>query len=239
MQFQGLQKTTLLDYPGHLAAVVFTAGCNFRCPFCHNSDLVLIEREEADKKTEGGMDGISVENVLKVLEKRKNILQGLCITGGEPTLQEGLSEFIQDVKGMGYLVKLDTNGYRPEVLRSLIERRLIDYIAMDVKNSPQKYSVTTGIKDLNVDIIDESIELIKKSSITHEFRTTVVKELHEMQDLIAMGKWIQGGMSYYIQAFQEGDTVICKGLHGYSEEELRESVMLLQKNVDMNVMLRN
>ena len=195
MKFCGLQKTTLLDYPGHVAATVFTGGCNFRCPFCHNSDLiqpkVLMLEDE----------------ILTFLRKRSRILEGVCITGGEPTLQSGLKEFIMAVKDMGLEVKLDTNGYRPDVLAELCSERLVDYVAMDIKSSRENYAKACGLVHLDLDKIEESVELLKAGDTAYEFRTTVVKGLHEKEDFPAIGKWLEGCSAYYLQAFKDSEQV--------------------------------
>ena len=217
----GMQKTTLLDYPEHLAATLFTGGCNFRCPYCHNSDLLYGKVEQA----------LSKEEVFLFLEKRKNILDGICISGGEPSLQNDLAEFIAEVRTMGFLVKLDTNGYRPDVIRSLLNQNLLDYIAMDIKNSPVKYSITTGVADLNVEQLDESIRLIMNGDIPYEFRTTVVKELHEERDLMAIAEWIKGSRAYYLQSFKESDGVIAAGLHPWPEERMERVLPTIQSYI--------
>ena len=175
MFISGFHKTTLLDYPGCIAAAIFTGGCNFRCPFCHNSGLVQDPFKE-------GL--VPEDEVLAFLDKRKKILKGVCITGGEPTLQPDLPDFIGKVRKMGYRVKLDTNGYRPEVLRELLESGLLDYAAMDIKNCPEKYGAAAGLippgnaGGFELGKIEESIKLLLDGQIDYEFRTTVVKELH-------------------------------------------------------------
>lgn len=222
MQIHGLNKTTLLDYPEHVAATVFTGGCNFCCPFCHNADLVLHP---------GEFPTISEEEVLTFLQKRKNILSGVCITGGEPTLQPDLQEFIRKIKSMGYLVKLDTNGYRPEVLRALLEEKLLDYVAMDIKSSRDKYDTTVGNSRLDIRRIEESVMLLKEGRIPYEFRTTVVRQLHEPEDFEAIGEWIQGARAYFLQSYRDNENVIQKGYSAYSKEELESFVKSLQKYV--------
>ena len=222
MQIHGLNKTTLLDYPEHVAATVFTGGCNFCCPFCHNGDLVLRAKEYPT---------ILEEEVLAFLQKRKNILSGVCITGGEPTLQPDLPEFIRKIKAMGYLVKLDTNGYRPEVLRALLEENLLDYVAMDIKNCKEKYDTTVGVERLDINRIEESVILLKEGKIPYEFRTTVVRELHTPEDFEATGAWIQGARACFLQSYRDNDNVIQKGYSAYSKEELEVFVKVLQKYV--------
>ena len=183
MLILGLNKTTLLDYPGRVAATVFTGGCNFRCPFCHNGGLVL--------EPSAG-DVFSEEEILAFLMKRKKILKGVCITGGEPTMQADLPEFIRKLKEIGYQVKLDTNGYAPQVLERLLDEKLLDYVAMDIKNCREKYVMTVGMSgkedSFQINRIEQSVELLKHSGIDYEFRTTVVKELHDKQDIFKILK---------------------------------------------------
>ena len=212
MFIAGLNKTTLLDYPGRVAATIFTGGCNFRCPFCHNAGLVL---------TPSSAESYSEEEVFSFLVKRKNVLQGVCITGGEPTLQDDLKEFIIKIKDLGYAVKLDTNGYRPEVLQSLLEKDLLDYVAMDIKNSPSKYAVTVGM-NVDTEKIKESVELLKASTIDYEFRTTVVKEFHDRNDFREIAEWIKGCPQYFLQQYKESDYMICmsRAFHAYEKEEM-------------------
>ena len=169
MNIYGYQKTTLLDYPGHVAATLFTGGCNFRCPFCHNSNLIL-------NPTSSSL--ISEDEIFHFLKKRKNILSGICITGGEPTLQTDLAEFIKKLKSLEYKIKLDTNGYHPKILSDLLDQNLLDYIAMDIKSGYSNYSDICGISNFNITPITESISVIENSGINYEFRTTVVNELH-------------------------------------------------------------
>lgn len=199
MQILGLNKTTLLDYPAHVAATIFVGGCQFRCPFCHNGELVL---HPSCKSV------YTREEIFLFLQKRKNILQGVCITGGEPTLQSDLEDFIREIKNLGYLVKLDTNGYEPDILEKLLRERLLNYVAMDIKNCPKKYGMTTGKEPFKIDRVEKSIALLKKSGIDYEFRTTVVRELHTIEDIVEIGKWIAGCTAYYLQQYQENENVI-------------------------------
>ncbi len=229
MQIYGFRKTTLLDYPEHVAATIFTGGCNFRCPFCHNGGLVL-EPEGQERKLE--------EEVLAYLKKRQGILDGVCITGGEPTLQPDLKDFIRKVKELGYLVKLDTNGYRPEVLWELICEGLLDYVAMDVKASRENYALAAGVKQIELARIEESIGILKSSEIPYEFRTTVVKGIHSMEELDAMGRWLEGCRIYYLQAFQENENVMVRNrFAAFSKEEMAEMAERAGKYID-NVVLR-
>ena len=228
MQIFGFNKTTLLDFPEHVACTVFTGGCNFRCPFCQNGDLVLHG---------GSLPVLDEEEVFRVLRKRKGILTGVCVTGGEPTLQRDLDVFLSRVKELGYLVKLDSNGYRPEVLQSLRERGLVDYFAMDIKSSPENYARTAGVKELDMGLIRESVDFIRSCGLDYEFRTTVVRELHSSGDFLSIGEWLKGCKAYFLQSYVESEGVICKEFSSYSKEELEEFVTLLKPYID-NVSLR-
>lgn len=209
MQFGGIQKLTLLDYPGKLACTLFTAGCNLRCPFCHNASLVL--RPEAQ---------LEEDDVLSFLRKRRGVLQGVCLTGGEPLLQNGAERFLSQVREMGFSIKLDTNGTFPARLRALAEAGLLDYVAMDVKNAREFYGETAGIPNLDTAPIDESIRFLLEGAVDYEFRTTVVRELHNTARLLALADWISGAKRYFLQAFQDSGELICPGWTGYSADEL-------------------
>lgn len=200
MQIGGFQKLTLIDYPGKLAATVFTVGCSFRCPFCHNPELVHSSQLTVNGKVE--------EEFLKFLRKRKGKLEGVCITGGEPTIQPDILEFIKKIKKMGFFVKLDTNGTRPDILRKLISERLVDFIAMDIKNQPKKYLKTAGIIEThcNASLLERirlSVDLIMNSRIPYEFRTTVVPGIHSEKDFEEIAKWIREADAYWLQRYQE------------------------------------
>ncbi len=212
MQIHGFNKTTLLDYPGLVAATVFTGGCNFRCPFCQNSDLVLDPMSQPI---------IPEEEVLSHLRKRKGITAGVCITGGEPTLQADLPEFIGKIKEIGMKVKLDTNGYRPEVLCNLMAARLIDYVAMDIKSSLDGYSKVAGVA-IDTEKIKESVGLLINGNIPYEFRTTVVRELHDKEAMEGIAKLINGAGNYYLQGYEDRESVICPGFSAYTKEELEK-----------------
>lgn len=213
MHFCGMNKTTLLDYPGHVAATLFTGGCNMRCPFCQNSGLVLAPWEQPE---------ISEQEVLAFLRRRQGILEGVCITGGEPTLCPDLEDFIRRVREMGYLVKLDTNGYRPQILRHLLEENLLDYVAMDIKASRERYGIACGLPDVELQYIEESVELLKRSSIPYEFRTTVVKGIHRPEEFTAIGRWLQGCRAYYLQSFRDSEQVMQPGFAEFEHTELEE-----------------
>ena len=228
MRIHGLNKTTLLDYPEHVAAAVFLGGCNFRCPFCQNGDLVI--RPESQPV-------IDRAEVMEFLKKRKGILSGVCITGGEPTLAAGLEEFIREVRELGYLVKLDTNGYCPDTLCRLAEETLLDYIAMDIKSSMERYGEAAGVKDLDTERIRESIRIVMESGIGYEFRTTVVKELHGEEELTAIGREIAGAERYFLQSYRDSGAVIQTGFHAYGREDLKRLAECVRPYVG-NVRLR-
>lgn len=220
MIIKGLQKLTLLDYPGKTACTIFTGGCNFRCPFCHNAELVLAP---------GSVESISESDLFSFLKKRASLLDGVCITGGEPTLQSGLIEFIEKLKGFGYAVKLDTNGYEPDKLKQVIDNGMVDYIAMDIKSSPKNYALVSGIENLDFSKIECSVELIRTCGIDHEFRTTVVKQLHSRQDFVEIGRWLKGEKRYFLQQFVDSDAVLCNGMSAPSPEEMHEYLLAVQE----------
>lgn len=234
MLILGLNKTTLLDYPEHVAATIFTGGCNFRCPFCHNKDLVFVEE---GLRTQS-VTQISTEEILSFLKKRKGILTGVCITGGEPTLQANLTEFIQQIKELGYLVKLDTNGYQPDILCSLVEQHLIDYVAMDIKNSPEKYALTAGIPSIDISKIKDSVRFLRsQNTVSYEFRTTIVHELHDENDMYVIADWLSGAPAYYLQSFINSGRVITDGYHPHTTETLQDFVHICRKKIP-NTQLR-
>lgn len=210
MNIAGIQKLTLLDYPGLVACTVFTGGCNFRCPFCHNAGLVVCRPTQAQ---------LTEENFWDFLESRRGLLDGVVISGGEPLLQDELAPFLHKIKEKGLRVKLDTNGSLPERLRALMEKGLLDYIAMDVKNSPQKYVRTAGTA-VDLEAIGSSIALLLEEKIPYEFRTTAVRELHEAEDFAEIGKWIRGARQYYIQCFRDSGNLLSDGLSAPSHEAL-------------------
>jgi len=222
MIINGLQKISLLDYPEKTAATIFFAGCNFRCPFCHNGDLVL-NPNNAEK--------IDEEEILGFLKTRIGLLDGVCITGGEPLIQKDLLSFVKKVKELEFLVKIDTNGSFPGRLKELIDSGLIDYIAMDIKNSKEKYGMTAGIPNImHEDILNkvsESVGIIKASKINYEFRTTVTKELHELSDMEEIGKWLNGSKKYVIQNYVDSDKTIKMGYSSQSKEWLVNAKKIL------------
>lgn len=229
MRIVGLMKTTLLDYPGKVASTIFTGGCNFRCPYCHNGDLVLNHTT---------MEPYSEEEIFSHLNKRKNTLNGVCITGGEPTLQSELPEFIRKVKSLNLLVKLDTNGTNPSMLTSLLDESLLDYVAMDIKHSKSKYNDVACMNPLGLQSIEESVEILKNCNIDYEFRTTVTKELHKMEDFEEIGKWIEGSKAYYLQPYKESEQVISKIFSTYTASEFDEIVNILNNYNIGNIKVR-
>ena len=221
MKIFGLQKMTLLDYPEHVACTVFLGGCDFRCPFCHNYEL-------ACNKAQPVMD---VEELFAFLEKRKGLLDGVAITGGEPCLQEELPEMLSRIREMGYAVKLDTNGYHPEMLKRLFSEKLVDYAAMDIKNSPEKYAQTCGLRKVDLGRIKESIRVLLEEAPDCEFRTTVVEELHEAADFEKIGQMIRGADRYFLQCFTDRDSVPYEGFHAPSAEALETYAAVVRRYV--------
>lgn len=218
MKLCGLQKTTLLDYPGHVAATVFLGGCNFRCPYCHNSQIIGGDSESIFTK----------EEIFDFFKKRKGILEGICITGGEPTLDAGLEAFLKEIKELGYLIKLDTNGYRPEILKDLAGKRLLDYVAMDIKAGRKNYANASGVPGIKIRNIEESAAFLKSRTIPYEFRTTVVKGIHSLEDFKDIGRWLAGPSSYFLQNYVDSDQVLCPGNQSFSKEELETFLGVLK-----------
>ena len=221
MDLQGLQKLTLLDYPGKVACTVFLGGCNLRCPFCHNGELVL----------EPGPAALSQEELLTFLGRRRSLLDGVCITGGEPTLRPDLPQLLRAVKELGFLVKLDTNGGFPRRLEAILAEGLVDYVAMDVKNSPQRYPETAGVPGLDVAPYRESVALLLEGRVDYEFRTTVVREFHDQASFQAIGPWLKGAKRYFLQSFVDRDTVLQTGLHPCSRVQLEDFANLVRPYV--------
>lgn len=202
MEFVGIDKLSLLDYEDKISCVLFTKACNFRCPFCHNG-LTVLESDEI----------VTFDSILEYLESRKGILDAVVISGGEPTLMLDLIEKIKIIKQLGFLVKLDTNGTNPTLLKQLIDEKLIDYVAMDIKNSEEKYQLTTGCKCVDINQIKQSIAILMENKIDYEFRTTLVSEFHDEKDMYGIGELIKGSHKLYLQQFVERDGCIKKGLH--------------------------
>ncbi len=215
MRIGGLQKLTLLDYPNHVSCTVFTAGCNMKCPFCHNRDLVFIPEN---------FEFYNPESIFEYLRKRQGTLDAVAITGGEPLLQAGLRDFIMEVRKLGFKVKLDTNGYYPEKLKKLVDEGLIDYVAMDIKAPLPKYPVTVGLpaQGFHTEQIQESIRYLLNGTVDYEFRTTVVREFHTKEDLVAIAKMIKGCKHYYLQQFVDSGRCIEQGFSAYNREEMYE-----------------
>lgn len=219
MEFSGIQKLSCLDYPGLVSCTLFTGGCNFRCPFCHNAPLIIGKSP----------DPIPDEQILAYLQKRKGILEGVTVTGGEPLLHPELEGFLAKVKFLGYKVKLDTNGSKPDFLRHLVENGLVDMVAMDIKNSPSAYRDTSGIPWLELAPIEKSKNYLLSGTVDYEFRTTVVKGLHTKQTLLDAAQWIAGAKAWYLQSYTERDTVLePDGLSSYTADELFAFLLAVQ-----------
>ena len=233
MNIAGLQKMTLLDFPGKVACTVFLGGCNFRCPFCHNGELL-------DGTFPPLMDEVEL---LSFLSRRKGMLDGVCITGGEPTLHPGLESLLREIKAMGYQTKLDTNGYRPAVLRRLVEEGLVDYVAMDVKNSPARYAQTCGLERMDLSAIEESLRFLLSGAVDYELRTTVVADFHDGDSFRDMAQWIvalssgQRAKRFFLQCFVDRETVLQNGLIPPSAADLEVFSALLAPGAE-DVQLR-
>ncbi len=213
MKIGGLQKTSLLDYPDTLSAIIWTAGCNFRCPFCYNKQLVL-----------GKTEMISEETILLFLEKRRDVLEGLSISGGEPLLQEDIVDFTEKVKKLNYLIKIDTNGAFPEKLKELIDKKLVDYVSMDVKAPKKKYAQLAGVK-IDISKIEQSIDLIKNEAPDYEFKTTIVPGMLDKEDIVEIAKWLGRSKQFYLQQFKSDSPLVSSKLNDivpYSKEKLSE-----------------
>lgn len=211
MNIQGLQKLTLLDYPEHVACTIFTGGCQLNCPFCHNSELISGPFGE----------GLQTDSVLSFLKKRQGLLDGVCVSGGEPLLQPDIEEFLRAVKELGYRVKLDTNGGFPDKLERLVRAGLVDYVAMDIKNTPEKYALTCGLNECDMTPYIASVNFLLSGPVDYEFRTTVVREFHTFEDILQIAKWLKGAQHYYLQCFVERDQVRDTSLSAYNEEEMK------------------
>ena len=223
MKISGFQKMTLLDFPGKVACTIFTFGCNLRCPFCHNASLVL----------GGAQEEHTEEEILSYLEKRRGLLDGVCITGGEPLLQSDIKDFIKKIKELGYAVKLDTNGCYPEKLKAIVNEGLIDYVAMDVKNCLSDYGKTVGIKDFDTAPIKESVDFLINGKVDFEFRTTIVRELHTIEGIKALAREIKGAPRYFLQSFVDSGDLIGDNLSGYDREILEEMAAVAKETLDI------
>lgn len=224
MKFHGFQKMTVLDYPGHIACTAFTGGCNLRCPFCHNALLVT----ELDSSAT-----IPEEEILAFLKKRQGLLDGIAITGGEPLLQPDMPAFIQKVKDLGFLVKLDTNGCYPEVLKQLVEDKLVDYVAVDIKNSIAKYPETVGVPDFDITPVLETVSYLKTDPVEYEFRTTIVKEFHTEEDIRSIADWIAGNEPYFLQSFTDSGHLIGSNLHEVGKAQLEQFCQIAKEKVPL------
>ncbi len=221
MLIEGLQKLTLLDYPEHIACTVFAHGCNLRCPFCHNAGLVVRPPQNI----------IDMEELSAFLEKRKGILDGVCLTGGEPLLQKDALEFMSFIRSFGYKLKLDTNGFYPEILEKAISAGLVDYVAMDIKSSKKGYAAAVGLENIDITPVCKSVELIMDSGIDYEFRTTAVKGLHLVSDFQDIGLWIAGAKRYFIQQFIDSGDLICGGFSAFDEAETQQLLAAVSEAV--------
>lgn len=215
MIISGLQKLTLLDFPQKVACTVFLGGCNLRCPFCQNGEIL-----------DGKAQAMTENEFFSFLKKRQGILDGVCVSGGEPLIHEDITEFIRNIKSMGYAVKLDTNGTHPDRLAELVRRNLIDYVAMDIKNSLKKYAKTSGVP-VDTEKIKESAAFLMSGAVDYEFRTTVVAKYHRPEDFIAIGDWLRGAKRYFLQSFVDSEFVLEKGLTAYSDSDMQVIKQLL------------
>ncbi|MCR4615190.1 MAG: anaerobic ribonucleoside-triphosphate reductase activating protein [Clostridiales bacterium] len=221
MIIQGLQKLTLLDYPENVACTVFTYGCNFRCPFCHNASLV----------TKAPEDAIPEDEIFSFLKTRQGLLDGVCITGGEPLLHKDIDIFISKIRDLGFKVKLDTNGSFPGKLKDIINRGLVNYVAMDIKSSLENYGVPIGLSDFDVSPIAESVDFLRSCGVEYEFRTTVVDELHSAEDFENIGKWLKDAPKYFLQKFVDSGDIISEGLHPCSKEKMQKYKDILSQYI--------
>lgn len=222
MQIHGFQKMTLLDFPGKVACTVFTGGCNLRCPFCHNAFLVT----ELD-----GSERFETEEVLGMIEKRRHLLDGVAVTGGEPLLYEGTLDFLRRIKAMGLAVKLDTNGTFPDRLKRAVAEGLVDYVAMDIKNAPTMYPQTTGVPHLDMAPIRESVAFLLSGAVDYEFRTTVVAEFHSLEDMEEIGRWIGGAKRYFLQNFVDSGNLIDANMHGVDKPSMQALCNIAKKYI--------
>ena len=222
MKFHGFQKMTVLDYPGHIACTAFTGGCNLRCPFCHNASLVT---ELVSSAT------IEEEEILSFLEKRKGLLDGIAITGGEPLLHPDIPAFIKEVKALGFSVKLDTNGCYPAVLKQLVEEKLVDYVAVDIKNCPEKYAETVGVPDFDLAPVLETVAYLKTDPVEYEFRTTVVKEFHTEEDMRKIADWIAGTQHYFLQNFTDSGNLIGTDMQEAGKETMQRFLTVVREKI--------
>jgi len=222
MVFGGIQKLTLLDYPDRTACTLFTIGCNFVCPYCQNPSLI---------RPTGGEQTLGASEILDFLKTRQGLLDGVCISGGEPLMHESLDAFIDKVKALGFLVKLDTNGSYPQRLKELAESSRLDYVAMDIKNTPEKYPQTIGLPEYDVSPIEASISFLCSGTVPYEFRTTVVRSFHTRSDLLSIARWITGADKYFLQGFIDSDEILQSGLTAYSKAEMQSLLASVKKEL--------
>ena len=221
MKIAGMQKLSLVDYPEKMCCTLFTSGCNFRCPFCHNAGLVVRPAE----------DILTHDEVFDYLKKRKGVLQAVTISGGEPTLQKDLKQFAQQVKDLGYLVKLDTNGTNPDLLIDMVQSGLVDYVAMDIKNSKQKYAQTAGLSQMDIAGVEKSVDFLLGGKIPFEFRTTVVRDFHTAEDFKHIAEWIGNPPRYFLQQFVNSGDLVDDSVHGYDNEEMKKLISQVQQYI--------
>ena len=221
MKIHGLQKMTLLDFPGLVACTVFLGGCDLRCPFCHNAEIL-------DMNAPAVMDD---KEFLEFLETRRGKLDGVAVTGGEPTLRPDLPELLREIKRLGFKVKLDTTGNHPDMLKRIVGEGLVDYVAMDVKNSKERYAETVGLTGFDISRVDESISFLLRGDVEYEFRTTVIKQFHDKDSFIGIAEWIKGAEKYYLQGFVDRDTVPFAGLEARTEEEMKKYAEIVKPYV--------
>jgi pyruvate formate lyase activating enzyme len=222
MRISGLEKMSLVDYDGKVCATIFTGGCNFLCPFCQNSPLVI------DFKAQPVIDE---EYIFDYLTKRKGILDGLCISGGEPTLQPDLIPFIERVKSLGYAVKLDTNGTNPDLIKTLHENGLVDYFAMDIKNDIEHYAQIIGFDKYDTKKVEQSVDYFVCNNVDYEFRTTLVSEFHQLENITAIGEWLKGASKYFLQKFKDTGSCIASGLSAVSDADVIKYLSTLKKTI--------
>ena len=219
MIIKGFQKLTLLDYPGKVACTVFTGGCNFRCPFCHNA-LLVTEMDDIE---------YTEKEIFEHLERRKGVIEGVAVTGGEPLLQKDIERFLYELKCTGVSVKLDTNGSFPEKLKGILELGIVDYVAMDIKNSKEKYAQTVGVQDFDLSTVEQSIQLLQQSGVDYEFRTTVTANFHTIEDMRSIARWLQGTPKYFLQNFVDSGMLIDSTCKGVSKAEMQEMLSAVRE----------
>jgi len=219
MIIKGFQKLTLLDYPGKVACTVFTGGCNFRCPFCHNA-LLVTEMDDIE---------YTEKEIFEHLERRKGVIEGVAVTGGEPLLQKDIERFLYELKCTGVSVKLDTNGSFPEKLKGILELGIVDYVAMDIKNSKEKYAQTVGVQDFDISTVEQSIQLLQQSGVDYEFRTTVTANFHTIEDMRSIARWLQGTPKYFLQNFVDSGMLIDSTCKGVSKAEMQEMLSAVRE----------